>query len=228
MDPFSPLSTSSLNIHSLEIYTASLNIQGNATGPFRRSSDLVNRKDREYIVLQEARMAPLGRQPNPTPLSTPLTVARKHVHLVAVQPQPEPDYVSGGLNSGNLSTASLSSGSLSSGNLSTGNLGGGKAGGREFVVRKTPTPCYVLTGTYAVLGMCHLIEGSTVENLLDISDFFLALTGVTIHLLAVSASPLQRDLVLINKEHIHAMYLIPQANPAQPPQLDQTGSPSSV
>lgn len=68
MDPFSSLSTSSLSVHSLEIYTASLNIQGNATGPFRRSSDLVmvNKEHIQamYIIPPSTTTEPLQNPPS--------------------------------------------------------------------------------------------------------------------------------------------------------------------
>jgi hypothetical protein len=212
MDNFSLLTTSNLVTHSLEIFTASLAIQGNATGPFGRASDLVNRKDRDHITLQDARVTPLGRQPNPAPLATPLIVARQHVHLVALAPQSDAENVSGTLTSGTLASGGLSSGSLASGTLASGGLAGRF---RESGVRKYPFPCYILTDVYVVVGQCHLIEGATLEGLLDSSDLFIAITVAAIYINSAPAAPLQRELVIINKEKIQAMYLTP-SSPSTP------------
>jgi hypothetical protein len=210
MDNFSLLTTSNLVIHSLEIFTSSLAIQGNATGPFGRASDLVNRKDRDHIILQEARVTPLGRQPNPAPLTTPLIVARQHVHLVALAPQSDAE-ATGGLTSGTLASGGLSSGGLTSGTLASGTLASGGLAGRfrESGVRKYPVPGYILTDVYVVVCQCHLIEGGTLEGLLDVSDLFIATTNAAIYINSAPAAPLQRDLVIINKEKIQAMYLAP-------------------
>jgi hypothetical protein len=180
MDDFSPLTTSNLNIHPLEIFTPNLVIQGNSTGPYRRSSDLVNRKDRDYILLDGARITPLGRQANMTPLDTQLMVARQHVHLVALAAQSEPEDT-------------------------TGNLGQFRPSG----VHKIPHPCYMLTEVYVLLGEVYMVEASTLENLLAVSELFLPMTNVTVYINSMPNNPLQRDLVLINKDQIQAMYLIP-------------------
>ena len=144
MDNFAPLTTSSLNIHPLELYTSNLAIRGNTTGPYRRSSDLLNRKDRDYIILQNANITPLNRQPGPTSLSTSLLVARQHIHLVALSAQPEPENTTGGLGQY-----------------------------REFAVRKIPVPCCMMTDVYVIMGQCYLLEGSSLENLMEIADLFL-------------------------------------------------------
>src|SRR4051812_31884085 len=179
MDDFSPLMTSNLTTHSLEFFTANLIIQGNSTGPFRRASDLVNRKDRDDIVVDGARITPMGRQANPTPLSTPLILSRPHVHMVSLPPQPEPEYESGGLGSGSLSSGTLKSGTLQSGNLTSGSLSsGGQANHyREWAVHKFAVPCYMLTDMYVIVGKCHLVEGATLESLIDISDMFIPITA---------------------------------------------------
>jgi len=180
MDDFSPLTTSSLNIHHLEIFTPNLVIQGDATGSFRRATDLVNRKDRDYMLLDGARITPLGRQANPTPLATPLMVARQHVHMVALAPQPEPEDTTGSLGQF-----------------------------RESAVHKIPYPCYMLTDIYVVVGEVHIVEDSTLENLMAMSDLFLPITKATVYINSMPNNPLSRDLVIINKEKIQAMYLMP-------------------
>jgi hypothetical protein len=186
MDSFSPLTTSSLNIHHLEIFTPNLVVQGNSTGPFRRATDLVNRKDRDYIIVDAARITPLGRQANPTPLSTPLMVARQHIHLVSLAPQLEPENTTGGLG-----------------------------GPRESGVRKIAYPCYLLTDIYVIVGQCHMVEGSTLENLMAVSELFLPITAATLYISSMPNTPLPRELVIINKEKIQAMYLMPSPTATQ-------------
>jgi hypothetical protein len=190
MDNFSPLTTSSLNIHSLEIFTANYVVQGNATGPFRRASDLVNREDRDYIMLQEARITPIGRPPAQAPLPTQLMVARPHIHFVSLPPQPEPEHTTAGLGQY-----------------------------RDSAARKTPVPCCMMTDSYVITAQCYMQEGSTLENLLAMSDLFFSLTGATIHMNGVPSNPLQRELVIINKELIQAMYLM--GAPTQTKRLDE-------
>jgi hypothetical protein len=193
MDSFSPLTTSNLNIHHLEVFTANLVIQGDSTGQFRRASDLVNRKDRDYIYMDNARITPLGRQANPNPLTTQLMVARQHIHLVALAPQLEPENT-------------------------TGNLGQQ----RESGVRKIGYPCFMLTDIYAVVGECHMVEGSSLENLMAVSELFLPITGATLYISSMPNTPLPRDLVIISKEKIQAMYLMPSPTATQ-----KLGEPSS-
>jgi hypothetical protein len=196
MDNFSPLTTSNLNIHNLEIYTATLAIQGSATGPFRRASDLVNREDRDYIMLQNASITPLGRQPNPTPIPTMLMVARPHIHFVSLGPQPEPEHTTSGLGQY-----------------------------RESGTRKSPVPCCMLTEVYVVTGQCYMLPGSSLENLLAMSDPFFSLTNVTIHINGISSAPFQRDLIIINKEKVQAMYLMGASTTTQ--RLDDAPNPST-
>jgi hypothetical protein len=198
MDNFAPLTTSSLNIHALELYTANLAIRGNTTGPYRRSSDLLNRKDRDYIILQNASITPLDRQPvrpsSSASLSTPLLVARQHVHLVSLSAQPEPENTTSGLGQY-----------------------------REFTVRKTPIPCCMMTDVYVVMGQCYLLEGSSLENLMEVADFFLPLTNATFYLSNSSAASMQRELVIVNKEKVQAMYLLPAPTTTQ--RLDDAPHP---
>jgi hypothetical protein len=240
MDSFSPLVTSNMTTHILEIFTANLIIQGNSTGPFLRASDLVNRKDRDHITVDSARITPMGRQANPTPLATPLIVARPHVHLVSLPPQPDVDYISGTLSSGTLSSGSLASGTLQSGSLSSGGVASGslQTSGqpsrfRESAVRKNAVPCYILTDMFVVVGNCHLLEGTTLESLIDISDYFIAITNAAIYVNSAPATPLQREFLSINKDKIQAMYLTPSA-PTAPGaatpsrRLDETSVPPST
>jgi len=196
MDSFSPLTTSNLNIHHLEVFTANLVIQGDSTGQFRRASDLVNRKDRDYILMDNALITPVGRQANSNPLTTQLMVARQHVHLVALPPQPEPENTTGSLGQP-----------------------------RDSGVRKIAYPCFMITDTYAVVGQCHMVEGGTLENLMAISELFLPLTAATVYISSMPNVPLQRDLVIISKEKIQAMYLLPSPSTTQ--KLEEQPNPST-
>ena len=235
MDNFSLLTASHLVTHNLEIFTSSLVIQGTSTGPFGRASDLVNRKDKDHILLQDARLAPLGRQGNPTPIATPLIVARQHVHLVALAPEADAEgtgsLTSGGLASGTLASGTLGSGQLSSGNLNSGTLASGGAAPRyrESGVHKYPVPCYIVTDMYVVLGQCYLLEGATLEGLFDGIDLFIPTTGSAVYISGSQAAPMQRELVIINKEKIQAMYLAsaPSA-PAVSKRLDEPPAPPST
>jgi hypothetical protein len=196
MDSFSPLTTSNLNIHHLEVFTANLIIQGDSTGQFRRASDLVNRKDRDYILMENARITQLGRQANANPLTTQLMVARQHVHFVALPPQPEPENTTGGLGQP-----------------------------RESGVRKIAYPCFMLTDTYVIVGQCHMVEGGTLENLMAISELFLPLTAATVYISSMPNTPMPRDLVIISKEKIQAMYLLPSPSATQ--KLEEPSNPST-
>jgi hypothetical protein len=196
MDSFSSLTTSSLNIHHLEVFTANLAIQGDATGPFRRASDLVNRKDRDYLIMENARITPVGRPANSNPLTTQLMVARQHIHLVALPPQPEQENTTGSLGQP-----------------------------RESGVRKMAYPCFMITDTYAVVGQCHMVEGGTLENLMAISELFLPLTAATVYISSMTNTPLPRDLVIISKDKIQAMYLMPSPSATQ--KLEEPANPST-
>src|SRR3954470_9156329 len=81
----------SVTSHKLEIYTSKLVITGLSSGPFRRASDLVNRKDRNYLSVDESVVVPIGRHNDAPPLTTPFLVARQNIHFISLAPQPEPD-----------------------------------------------------------------------------------------------------------------------------------------
>jgi hypothetical protein len=197
MDDFSPLTTSDLHLHHLEIFTPNLVIQGDSTGPFHRASDLVNRKDRDYILLDGARITPLGRPVNSNPLTTPLMVARHHTHLIAIGLEPEPEHTTGGLGQY-----------------------------RESAVHKIPHPCYMLTEVFVLVGEVHMVEQSSLENLMAVSDLFLPITNATIYINSMPNNPLSRELVMINKDEIQAMYLMP--SPTTTKKLDETSTTSAV
>jgi hypothetical protein len=83
----------------------------------------------------------------------------------------------------------------------------------------------MLTDTYAVVGQCHMVEGGTLENLMAISELFLPLTAATLYISSMSNTPLPRDLVIINKEKIQAMYLMPSSTATQ--KLQEPSNPST-
>ena len=68
MDSYT-LSTSTLNAHQVEIYTSTMILLGTILGPFQRTSDLVNRRDREYLILEEASLSLLGQVAPLKPIS---------------------------------------------------------------------------------------------------------------------------------------------------------------
>ncbi len=210
------LSTASLNAHQVEIYTNTLVIRGTMLGPFQRTSDLVNRRDRENLIVEEASLSPLSQTANPKTITDPVFVARPHIHVVAAMATPEnitDPHLSGPLPSGPLPPGSLPSGPLATRGLT--NAGTPLGSQRQFQVSRTPRPCYVFTATFVVSGLCHLLEGSTIENLLDAQDPFFPLTQAVIYLHTNSALTWRRDLAFINKGMVQAVYTT-EPRPAQP------------
>jgi len=84
----------------------------------------------------------------------------------------------------------------------------------------------MLTEAFIVTGQCHLLPGSTLENLLAMSDPFYSLTAVTIHISGMSSASFQRDLIIINREKVQAMYLM--GAPTTTQRLDDTPNPSTL
>ena len=71
--------------------------------------------------------------------------------------------------------------------------------------------------------VCYLLEGSSLENLIEVADFFLPLTNATFYLGNSSAASMQRELVIVNKEKVQAMYLLPAPTTTQ--RLDDAPHP---
>ncbi len=173
--PFGPMS------HNVELYTARLFIQGSISGSFKRTSDLINRRDKDFFTVLNAGVTPLGQtSATASRVSTPVMVGRDHVQFVATAPQ---------------QTQGKSGGTASS-------------PGREYYVQKTPHPCYALTDTFIIYGHCHLLSGTTLENLLTIPDPFIPLTKATIYLIARPNASWQRELVVVNKAKLEVIYLV--------------------
>jgi hypothetical protein len=85
MRPFVPSIPGPYN-HGVEIYTDGLYVHGTLSGPFKRVTDLVNRRDEDYLLVYEASITPVGQAANPRKLATPVLVGREHVHIIAGSP----------------------------------------------------------------------------------------------------------------------------------------------
>ena len=165
--------------HSVELYTRRFLIQGTIHGPFKRTTDMMNRREPAFLLVRDASITPIG-QTEPKKRSTPIMVRRSQVQFASIIPQ-------------DTGTSALSQ-----------SMAGGP---REYAVKKVPHPCYALTDVFVVHGFCHLLEGSKLDNLLEAPDMFIPLTGATIYLVARPATSWKRDLVIVNKEYIEVMYL---------------------
>lgn len=179
---FSPLGQIT---HNVELYTARFFVQGTISGPFRRTSDLVNLKDRGFFIVQDASITNLGQAGEPRKLATPLIVGRSHIHFVAIAQQEPP---------------------AQDRPASGGGQGAAPTTGREFFVPKTPVPCYGLTDTFIIHGTSHLLQGTTLESFIEMGDTFVPLTNVTVYLAARPTNPWRRDLVIVNKNKLEVFY----------------------
>lgn len=180
MDTFTFVPTAPIS-HNVEMYTERFLVQGVISGPFKRTSDLLNHREHSFIAVEQASILPLGQQADPSQLSTPVMISKRHLHLVAtapyaLEPQPQGATPAGG-------------------------------SGREFFVQKTSYACYALTDTFVIFGQCHLRQGTDLQVLLELGDPFLPITNTTVSLLARQNAIWKRDLVLVNKENIEVMYL---------------------
>jgi|SRR5687767_5778509 len=167
--------------HNVEVYTARYLVQGSISGPYRRTSDLLNRKDDNFLTVDGASITPVGQNAEGQKISTPLMLGRHSIHFVSLSPV-SPD------NDENASTPQ----SLP----------------REFFISKRIFPCYVLTDTYLIHGRCHLLEGATLGHYLEKGEDFIPITKPTIFLAARPTITWQRDLVIVNKEKIEVAYVV--------------------
>jgi hypothetical protein len=175
--PVAPIS------HSVELYTARLLVQGTIAGPFKRTSDLLNHRESNFVTVDKAALMPVGQQGDSRKLSTPIMMNKGNIHMVAAAPQARPP--------------------------GEGAQAGAKGSeGREFYVQKDVYPCYALTDTFVIHGQCHVRQGTNLQTFLEVGDIFLPITNPTISLLARPNAPWRRDLVLINKEKLEVMYLV--------------------
>ena len=171
--------------HNVELYTARFFVQGTISGPFKRTSDLVNFKNQSFFIVQDASITNLGQAGEPRKLSTPLIVGRSHIHLVAIAPQETPAQEQP---------------------ASAHGPGTAPTTGREFFVSKTPVSCYGLTDTFIIHGTSHLLQGTTLEKFIEMGDTFVPLTNVTVYLAARPTNPWRRDLVIVNKNKLEVFY----------------------
>ena len=82
MEPFSLVPSAPIS-HQVELYTARFFVQGTISGPFKRTSDLLNRKDTSFVRVDSATIAPVGQAVDTKPMSTPLMVIRSQIHFAA-------------------------------------------------------------------------------------------------------------------------------------------------
>jgi hypothetical protein len=180
MDIFAPAGSQAS--HKLELYTEHLLIAGSVTSAFKRISDLLNKGDSEFLKVDEALITPLGKPPAQKPVEGAVMVSLDHLHFVVEALQKKP---ASGATGGPADDLEV----------------------RSAYVRKDHYPCFALTGTYAIHGYCYLHPGTTLDSLLHGHDIFMPITKATIYLVSDAKSTWSRDLVVINRKMISAMYL---------------------
>lgn len=180
--------------HNVELYTARLFIQGSISGPFKRTSDLINRRDRDFFTVNGATVTPLGQaSTSPQKMATPVYVGRDHIQFAATIPQQTPQTAQ--------QTQQAQQPQAPGQPQSLGP-------GREYYVHKQAVPCYALTDTFIIYGQCHLLAGATLETLLQGHDPFIPITKATVYLIVRPNTPWQRELVVVNKEKLEVFYSV--------------------
>jgi hypothetical protein len=167
--------------HKVEIYTNLLALNGTIRGPFKRTSDLLNWNDLQFLSVLDATITPIGQTHSQRVQNHPAYVGRSQVHFVT------------------------DLGADAASVIITGPLD--DTGYRESAVRKERLQCYAITGSYIIHAHCHLLAGGSLENLLVGNEDFIPLTDATIHNVARSTPPWERDVVIVNRNHLVAMYL---------------------
>ena len=186
MDDFS-YTPSAMHSHGIEVYTARFYIEGEISGPFKRMSDLMNRREANYLSVQGAVVAPMDQTAQPKRFEMPISVGKSHIHFAS-----SPEKPAAAPNEGDMQR--------------------GIPIGREFYVQKKPYPCYALTDTFVIRGQCYLNEGVTLQSLLDRPDMlFLPITDAAIYMVARPNISWQRKLVIVNKDKIEVIYLTEEA-----------------
>lgn len=148
------------------------------SGPFKRLSDLLNYRERDFFTVEDAALAPVVSASTNETARRIVTLGRSHVHFVATAPEAR-------IVTGQLHEAGVS---------------------RDHYVEKVPVRCYVFTDAFILLGTCYLHREVTLERLLDSSSLFLPFTGVTIRSVARPQDTRQRDFIVMNKTKIDVMY----------------------
>jgi hypothetical protein len=185
MDEFSFVPSAAIG-HQIEACTARFVVQGTVSGAYRRTSDLLNRKDDNFLQVTEPTITSVGgSEADAQKLNSPLWLARRGIHFVSLPLPPQEGEEEEPGEGGAPQPRSLP---------------------REFYISKRVVSCFVMTDTFIIRGQCHLLEGTTLEQLLQVGDPFIPITQTTIFLAARVSHSWQRDLVIVNKEKIEAMY----------------------
>jgi hypothetical protein len=188
MDQFTFVPSSAIG-HPIEAYTSRFVVNGIVSGAYRRTSDLLNRKDDNFLQVTEPTITSVaGTDTDAQKLNTTLWLARRGIHFVSL-PLP----AQGGEDAGSQEEGAAQPPQP-------------RSLPREFHITKRVLSCLVMTDTFIIRGQCHLLEGTTLEQLLQVGDAFIPITHTTIFLAARVSHSWQRDLVIVNKEKIEAMY----------------------
>jgi hypothetical protein len=167
--------------HHVEVYTARFLVRGNISGAYRRTSDLLNSRDDNFLIVDNPLISSPTQSGGPRQLTSSLMLGRHAIHFVSLAPD-APDEAAE-----NLTT--------------TQNLA------RETFIAKRAQPCYIFTDTYIIHGTCHLVPDLTLKQYLELDATFISITQPTIYLAAHTSTSWQRELVIANKEKIEGMYL---------------------
>jgi hypothetical protein len=166
--------------HNVELFTTRFIMNGFISGPHKRISDMLNRRDTDVLKLDDASLIPVGLLSEPRRIDTPVIVGRDTIHFAA---EPEVSGEEDGESAPPSSTR-----------------------GREFIVRKTAVPCYVLTDTFLIYGQCYLHTGTDLDHLFAIADPFIPLTRAVIYWTTKPSIVWRRKLIVVNRNKIQAMY----------------------
>jgi hypothetical protein len=79
---------------------------------------------------------------------------------------------------------------------------------REAYVQKANFACSAVTGAYIIYGYCHIHPEGTLETTLRGADTFMPITHATISLVGRPNVQWQRDVVIVNRRLLEAMYLV--------------------
>ena len=182
MDNFTTMGAVS---HRLELYTESLLIQGAAHGPFKRATDLLNRGELQFISVHKGTITALGQPISQKIMDSPIMVSTNRIHFAV------------DADAADMSPAKPAG-------------PGAVPFGREFYIPKNSRPCYAITSVYVIFGYCHLLHDATLENVLRGNDTFLPITQATIYLAARPSVSWQREVAIVNRGALTAMYLVNQ------------------
>ena len=184
MDIFTP--TKKQVSHKLELYTQHLIVSGTVKTPFKRISDVLNKGDSQFLKVEDALITPFGKPPTQKPVEGPAMVSLDHLHFVVEALGKKP-----------------------AAQAQQADRTGDDLEARLAHVHKDHYPCFAITGTYAIYGYCYLQPGKTLDSLLRGSDTYVPITRATLYLVADTETSWNRELVVINRKMINAMYLTP-------------------